>query len=86
MKNELDTREILNIFEKIKEHGEGEGGQYRLEGITAFTDHDGYTVYLEGHRTKLQTGFHNTYRLDYESQRDAEQFMKKLKFIDKEYD
>lgn len=86
MKNELDTREILNIFEKITEHGKSEEGRYTLEGITAFTDHDGYTVYMEGHNTKLQTGFHNTYRLDYGTQRDADLFIKKLKYIDKEYD
>lgn len=86
MKNELNIREILNIFEKISDHGESKDGRHVLEGITAFTDHDGYTVYMEGHNTKLQTGFHNTYRLDYDSQRDADQFMKKLKFIDKEYD
>ncbi|MCC5879974.1 MAG: DUF3081 family protein [Idiomarina sp.] len=85
MKNELDTRQILNIFEKIREHGEHKDERHVLEGISAFTDHDGYTVYLEGHHTKLATGFHNTYRLDYERQSDAEQFLKKLKYIDREY-
>jgi hypothetical protein len=87
MKNELDTRDILNVYEKITSHGEvQEDGRHYLDGITAFTDHDGYTVFLEGHNTKLRTGFHNTYNLDYSTQRDAEQFLKKLKQIDKEYD
>lgn len=85
MKNELEVRDILNVFEKIRGHGERQEHGHVLEGINAFTDHDGYTVYLEGHRTKLATGFHNTYRLDYEREHDAEQFIKKLKFIDREY-
>lgn len=86
MKNEIDTRQILNVFEKIREHGKSDGEKHVLENITAFTDYDGYTVYLEGHNTKLRTGFHNTYNLDYKSQSDANQFLKKLKYIDKEYD
>lgn len=86
MKNDFETRDILNIFEKIKQHGTNDKGHYQLDGITAFTDHDGYTVYMEGHRTKLQTGFHSTYRLDYESPRDVDQFIKKLKSINNQYD
>ncbi|RUO29212.1 DUF3081 domain-containing protein [Aliidiomarina sedimenti] len=85
MKNELETRQILNVYEKIVEHGQRNELGHQLEGITAFTDHDGYTVYLEGHNTKLQTGFHNTYNLDYSTQRDADLFLKKLKYIDQEY-
>lgn len=86
MKNELNTRDILNVYEKIKQHGSSKEGQHQLDGITAYTDHDGYTVYLEGYRTALQTGFHNTYRLDYENSRDAEQFIKALKSIDANHD
>lgn len=86
MKNELETRQILNVYEKIVEHGEHLENGHKLEGILAFTDHDGYTVYLEGHNTKLRTGFHNTYNLDYSTARDAELFLKKLKYIDREYD
>lgn len=86
MKNELDVRFILNLYEKILDHGEQKDIGHCLEGITAFTGHDGYTIYMEGHNTKLQTGFHNTYKLDYSSERDAELFIKKLKHIDREYD
>ncbi|MCH8500704.1 MAG: DUF3081 domain-containing protein [Aliidiomarina sp.] len=86
MKNELSIRTVLSVYEKIIDHGEVVDERHVLEGITAYTDHDGYTVYLEGQRVKLWTGFHNTYHLDYESERDAENFMKKLNYIDNNYD
>ncbi|RUO23898.1 DUF3081 domain-containing protein [Aliidiomarina minuta] len=86
MKNELDTREILAVFEKIRNHGELKDERYQLAGVTAFTDHDGYTVFMEDASVKLRTGFHNTYHLDYSSQRDAENFLKKLHQIDRDYE
>ncbi|CUS47964.1 MAG: protein of unknown function DUF3081 [Idiomarinaceae bacterium HL-53] len=85
MKNDLSTRLILQVFEKIREHGAANEGQHELEGITAYTDFDGYTVYMEGHQVKLSTGFHNTYHLDYDSERAFENFLKKLEYIDKNY-
>ncbi|MCL4409516.1 MAG: DUF3081 domain-containing protein [Gammaproteobacteria bacterium] len=86
MKNELSIRTVLSVFEKIVDHGEVIDERHVLDGITGYTDHDGYTVYLEGLRVKLWTGFHNTYHLDYESERDFESFMTKLKQIDRDYD
>ena len=47
MKNEIDSRFILRIFEKIRQHGKSEGGEYHLGGLKAFTDFDGYTVFIE---------------------------------------
>lgn len=85
MKNELSTRFILQVFEKIREHGKNEEDKHVLEGITAYTDYDGYTVYMEGHQVKLNTGFHNTYHLDYDSERAFQNFLKKLQYIDKNY-
>ncbi|MCC5854776.1 MAG: DUF3081 domain-containing protein [Idiomarina sp.] len=86
MKNEISTRQILSVYEKIREHGEADDGKHTLEGISASTDFDGYTLYLEGHQVRLSTGFHNTYHLDYESERASEQFLKKLQYIEANYD
>ena len=46
MKNELDSKFLLQVFDKIRQHGAKEDEQYKLNGITAFTDHDGYTLYI----------------------------------------
>ncbi len=84
-KNELDSKFLLQVFDKIRQHGAKENEQYKLNGITAFTDHDGYTLYIEDVNVKLQFGFHNQYHFDYDSKEQYESFEKKLKQIDKEY-
>ena len=40
------------------------------EGICAFSDIDGYTVYLKGSGVLLRFGFHNTYHLDYQHEKN----------------
>ncbi|WP_218352536.1 DUF3081 family protein [Alteromonas lipotrueiana] len=85
MRNELDNKFLLQVFDKIRQFGEKKDDRYLLNGITAFTDMDGYTLYVEDPKVKLQYGFHNQYHYDYESKDDIESFEKKLKEIDKEY-
>lgn len=85
MKNDIDQRLILDAFEQIHEHGKAEQGKHTLDGITGYTDHDGYTVFLEGHNVKMTLEFHNKYRLDYNSERDFDLFMRKLEQISKGY-
>ena len=74
MKNELDSKFLLQVFDKIRQHGAKEDEQYKLNGITAFTDHDGYTLYIEDVNVKLQFGFHNQYHFDYDSKEQYESF------------
>ncbi|MAI36441.1 MULTISPECIES: DUF3081 domain-containing protein [Alteromonas] len=85
MKNELDSKFLLQVFDKIRQHGSKEGDEYKLMGITAFTDHDGYTLYIEDVNVKLRFGFHNQYHFDYDSSDHYDSFEKKLKQIDKTY-
>ena len=47
MKNEIDNKQILAVYERIQQRGEvTEEGKF-YQGITAFSDIDGYTVYLQ---------------------------------------
>ncbi|MFC4700168.1 DUF3081 domain-containing protein [Glaciecola siphonariae] len=85
MKNELDTKLLLRVFDKIRQHGEHQNEAYTLEGIKAYTDFDGYTLYVEDALVKLSFGFHNQYHFDYESNSHLEAFEKKLLNIDKAY-
>ena len=85
MKNELESKFLLQVFDKIRQSGEKKDDKYLLNGIVAFTDHDGYTLFIEDAKVKLQFGFHNQYHFDYPSQDAYEQFEKKLKEIDKQY-
>lgn len=83
MKNELDSRFVLAVYEKIKQHGKEVEGGHILEGIKAYTDFDGYTVFLEDAQVKLRFGFHNQYHFDYEKEEHYEKFEKKLIAISK---
>lgn len=85
MKNELDSKFLLQVFDKIRQHGDKANEQYQLMGIIAFTDHDGYTLYIEDANVKLRFGFHNQYHFDYDTRDQYESFEKKLKQIDKTY-
>lgn len=85
MKNEIDSKFILNVFEKIRQHGEPKEQGHSLEGVTAFSDFDGYTVFIEDANVKLRFGFHNQYHFDYEKEEHLTQFEHKLKTIDKNY-
>ncbi|MBT0585648.1 DUF3081 domain-containing protein [Alteromonas oceanisediminis] len=85
MKNEFDSRYILKIFEKIRQHGEAKESEYHLGGVKAYTDFDGYTVFIEDALVKLRFGFHNQYHFEYDSKDHLEAFEKKLKQIDADY-
>ncbi|MGB3726093.1 MAG: DUF3081 family protein [Glaciecola sp.] len=85
MKNEMDSKFLLASFEKIRQHGQNDNGQYSLDGVIAYTDFDGYTLFLEDALVKLSFGFHNQYHFDYESQAHFQAFEKKLQNIVKTY-
>ncbi|WP_158768777.1 DUF3081 domain-containing protein [Paraglaciecola sp. L1A13] len=85
MKNDIDSKFILSVFEKIREKGERKGEGYLLGGVTAFSDFDGYTIFMEDQLVKLRFGFHNQYHFDYEKDEHMAQFEKKLKAIAKDY-
>ena len=85
MKNALDSKLILRVFEKIRQHGERKQSEYFLEGIKTYTDFDGYTLFLEDAFVQLNLGFHNQYHFTYKKEEHFEQFIKKLEAIDNQY-
>lgn len=85
MKNELDSKLLLTVFEKIRQHGNKEDDKYALDGVVAYTDFDGYTLYIEDALVKLSFGFHNQYHFDYASSAHFDAFEKKLHNIVKAY-
>ncbi|MBE1298651.1 MAG: DUF3081 family protein [Alteromonadaceae bacterium] len=85
MKNELDSKFILRVFDKIRNHGESQGEGYILDGVKASTDFDGYTLYLSDALVSISFGFHNQYHIDYTEAAHYEQFTKKLDAIFKNY-
>ncbi|GAP73575.1 MULTISPECIES: DUF3081 domain-containing protein [Pseudoalteromonas] len=84
MKNEIDSKTLLRVYEHIQKHGEQTDEGKFYEGLTAFSDVDGYTVYLQGSGVLMRFGFHNTYHLDYQSDKNKEDFIKKIEAIAKQ--
>lgn len=85
MKNEIDSKFVLSVFEKMRQHGEKQQENYVLSGLKAFTDFDGYTLFIEDALVKLRFGFHNQYDFNYAKQEHFEQFIKKMSAIDQNY-
>ena len=81
MKNDIDTKQILAVYEQIIQHGEASDDGKHYQGVTAFSDVDGYTIYLKGSGVLLRFGFHNTYHLEYEHEKFKDDFLKKVKHI-----
>ncbi|MFC0119561.1 DUF3081 family protein [Pseudoalteromonas xiamenensis] len=75
MKNEIDSKTLLLVYEHIQLHGELVDEGKMLNGVTAFSDFDGYTLYLKTNGAQLRFGFHNTYHLDYEKEDQKLVFM-----------
>ncbi|BBN83960.1 hypothetical protein PA25_39450 [Pseudoalteromonas sp. A25] len=86
MKNELDSKTILSVYEYIQKHGDVTDEGKLLNGITAFSDIDGYTIYFKGSGVMMRYGFHNTYHLDYEHDKHKDDFIAKIDSIKKQLD
>lgn len=86
MKNDIDAKLILKVFELVTAKGEQFEDGKLYKGITAYSDIDGYTVYLKGNGVELRFGFHNTYHLDYEHSKLKDEFMSKLEQLAYEFE
>jgi hypothetical protein len=61
----LDIKRALRAFNAVQSNGELEDGTWHWMGLKAYTDLDGYTMYLESNHAKLVVYFHNKYMVEY---------------------
>lgn len=78
MNNELDSNQLLQAYNIVMEYGEPTEIGKQYQGIEAFSDYDGYSIYLRGKGVQLKLGFHNTYHLDYALEAQKERFLRAL--------
>lgn len=83
MKNELDPSKILMAYETVMANGTLTEHGKIYEGVEAFSDYDGYNVYMRGNGVELKVGFHNTYHLDYDQEHLRDSFLKKVAMLAK---
>lgn len=82
MKNEIDIHRALRVFNKVATLGEKQSDNiqsvYRLCGLNALTDFDGYTISLSDAQVRLDIFFHNKYKFDYPNNEALENFLARL--------
>lgn len=61
MKNSVDIRTVLSVYEKIKTQGIPTTNGMKLEDVTCTENPDGYYVNLADNNVSLDINFHNTY-------------------------
>ncbi|MCH2058602.1 MAG: DUF3081 domain-containing protein [Thalassotalea sp.] len=84
MKNELDVKQGLTVFNQVLSKGELQEGKYQWQGLTAWHDIDGYTCYLQYNQVLVTLMFHGKYATDYPNDDAWHQFMKKIKLVAQE--
>jgi len=83
MEQKLDLKQVLRVFQTVVEHGQNLRDEYKLGGLWANTDFDGYTVVMRDEAVTLHIFFHNTHRFTYKRKIDLEVFMGRIKEIDR---
>ncbi len=83
MKNDLDATKVLQAYECVMNNGTPTEFGKMYEGVEAFSDYDGYNVFLRGNGVELKVGFHNTYQLEYDQEHLKDSFLKKVAMLAK---
>lgn len=83
MEQKLDIKQALNVFQKVMDHGQRVDDEYRLNGLFASTDFDGYTVFLRDDAVTLTLFFHNKYTFDFKRAADLDTFMQRLRDVER---
>ncbi|MGR5445201.1 DUF3081 domain-containing protein [Vibrio jasicida] len=83
MKNELDATKVLQAYECVMTNGTPTEFGKMYEGVEAYSDYDGYNVFLRGNGVELTVGFHNTYHLEYDQEHLKDSFLKKVAMLAK---
>lgn len=74
MKNSIDIKQLLNVFNKVTREGVKKEDRYVLNQIVAWTDFDGYTCFMEYKDVKITIYFHNKYHVEAPNERSLEAF------------
>ena len=82
MEEHFDINQALRVFDKIVTNGIRYEDKHSYQGMTAWSDADGYTVQLSDDEVSVSIYFHNRYEFEYDTTRQLESFLNKLKALD----
>ncbi|GAA6172567.1 hypothetical protein NBRC116592_22370 [Colwellia sp. KU-HH00111] len=80
-----DKRNLLHVFNVIRDNGVKVNQGYELQGIKAWHDFDGYQCWLSYHDLTVTLLFHNKYQFDYSHDDTVANFTKLVDNILKKY-
>lgn len=83
MDDKIHVKEALEVFGKITTRGTKIEDGHVLNGITAKSDFDGYTIVLCNDYVTLTVFFHNKFTFEYTSVKEREVFLEKMAAIKK---
>ncbi len=81
MKPEL--RQAMVVFNKVLKHGDRYEDGYRLDGLSATSEQDGYTIVLKDDAVSLRIFFHNTVDLKYDDRKALANFKRRMRSIER---
>lgn len=78
MSEKIEAGNALRAFQTVIDNGTKTDKGYELDGLTADTGFDGYTVTLSDGSVTLTLMFHQSFSVDSPSSRATENFIKRL--------
>lgn len=85
---EIDVRQALTVFSTIADKGtaskNNEGTTvHTLNGLTAESSFDGYTITIKNDYVSLSIFFHNQFSFNYLNSKEKDSFLEKMRIIEK---
>ena len=70
----MKIHRYLSLFDYLISHGAKTDGKYKINGLTAWHDLDGYTCFI-GYKDLMMTlYFHNKFSIEYEDSKTLKHF------------
>ncbi|MFT6387891.1 MAG: hypothetical protein ACJAUP_001263 [Cellvibrionaceae bacterium] len=78
MNEKVNLKKAFRAFNRITTEGYRNGDEYSLNGLTAHSDFDGYTITIRNDYVRLDIFFHNKFSFDYSSRKERILFLEKI--------
>jgi hypothetical protein len=81
MDAKINAKDLLLVFEHIKDRGEQRGEYYVYNRLRATVGHDGYTLTVENEQVSATVHFHNVVHVDSPNRTALNQFLEQVDAI-----
>ncbi|GAA4882547.1 DUF3081 family protein [Ferrimonas pelagia] len=82
MKDEIDIRQALRVFDRIRQYGQPCSDGYRWQGVIAASGYDGYQISLSDGTVTLWLMFHSSHQFESGNRLEREQLLQRLAQLD----